>query len=209
MCVRGEQRSIWPEVLWAQCPLVELFICLWRWPYNVVNVVTLTSSNAAQWASCKWFKSSVCPPLGKKWRKEKGRKTRPILPEVCLAPMPTAQQGSISFQQTRFFCCCFMSNMVSGWMSQSSEHRENYMEKKHHGCMPPNCGLWKQHHHFFSVISLLMFMLPKLVVHPPLQGPWFEGDFPLSHCPLFPGMSPWMESKLYSSFPFFHLHGIL
>lgn len=109
----------------------------------------------------------------------------------CASPqMPTAQQGSISFQQTSFCCCCFMSIMVSGLMSQSSEHRENYMEKKHYGCMPPNCGLWKQHHNFFSVISLLVFMLPKLVVHPQLQGPWFGGDFPLSHCPLFPGMSP-------------------
>lgn len=111
--------------------------------------------------------------------------------------MPTAQQGSISFQQTSFCCCCFMSIMVSGLMSQSSEHRENYMEKKHYGCMPPNCGLWKQHHHFSSVISLLMFMLPKLVVHPNFKVHGLEAIFLYSTVPSFQGcLHEWRANSM-------------
>lgn len=36
-------------------------------------------------------------------------------------------------------------------------------------------------------------MGPELAVHPQLL--WFWGYLPLSHCPLFPGMSPELGSK--------------
>lgn len=51
--------------------------------------------------------------------------------------------------------------MVSGLARQSSQHGGNYMENKYYGYMPQNCSLKIAAHNFLSVISLLVFLLPK------------------------------------------------
>lgn len=92
VCKRQAERSIWKEVLWAQCPLVKLFICLWRWPYNVVNVVTLTSSNAAQWASCKLVQEFSVPSSWEKVKKGERKKDKAYIPWGV--PLPRCRQLS-------------------------------------------------------------------------------------------------------------------
>lgn len=136
-CLRRAKRSIWPKVLWAQCPLAELFICFRRWP---CNVVILPSSNAAQQASRKLVQQFRMASSWEKVTKSQGKRDKARTPWRCASPqMPTAQEGSISFQQTSFFCLIWSL----GWWGSSSEHGENYREKKYYGRMPQNCGLWK------------------------------------------------------------------
>lgn len=110
-CLRRAKRSIWPKVLWAQCPLAELFICLRRWP---CNVVILPSSNAAQRASRKLVQQFRVAFSWEKVTKSQGKRQGPYSLEVCISP-DAYSSGRFHFISANKF---FFSNMVPRLMRQ-------------------------------------------------------------------------------------------